>query len=212
MIKALLYLGTIIAALISIVWIRKRGNKSNTNSKWKVAVVIGPGGHAREMRDIMKSLPNRCSTLVYIVGNDKDVATERLIHQLSQSVETDVSINQQIYSLPVPKSHRESYTQAAIKGISSFIKSLNMLYTEQPDLIITNGPGIAVPICFAATVLNLIFRRNIKLIYIESMCRVEDLSFTGKLLYPVVHTLVVMWPHLSQKWPGVTYLGTIKTL
>lgn len=59
----------------------------------------------------------------------------------------------------------------------------------RPDLIVTNGPGTAVPICWASYMLQRIVLLNWKpkQLFIESFCRVQTLSVTGKLLRPIVN-------------------------
>ena len=43
-----------------------------------------------------------------------------------------------------------------------------------------------------------------KILFIESFCRVKDLSLTGKLLKPILKILalpfIVMWPELEKKY------------
>ena len=48
-----------------------------------------------------------------------------------------------------------------------------------------------------------------RLIFVESWCRVESLSLSGRLLYPVAHRFVVHWPRLRDRYPRAEYLGRI---
>ena len=59
------------------------------------------------------------------------------------------------------------------------------------DLIITNGPGTALPICYIHIFISYVLMFNIKakILFIESFCRVDDLSVTGKLLRPLLRVL-----------------------
>jgi beta-1,4-N-acetylglucosaminyltransferase len=47
------------------------------------------------------------------------------------------------------------------------------------------------------------------LIFVESFCRVEELSLTGKILYQIVDRFIVQWPGLSEKHSRAEYLGKI---
>lgn len=51
----------------------------------------------------------------------------------------------------------------------------------------TNGPGTAVPLCYAHWALSklLLWNTDAKILFIESFCRVTSLSLSGKLLYPI---------------------------
>lgn len=48
-----------------------------------------------------------------------------------------------------------------------------------------------------------------KVIFVESICRVETLSLTGKILqYLPVHILV-QWPQLTERYPKCQYIGRL---
>lgn len=61
------------------------------------------------------------------------------------------------------------------------------------DILISNGPGTALPIILIALVLKVLRIRHkaMKIIFIESICRVKSLSLTGKVLYYLVDIFVV---------------------
>ena len=73
------------------------------------------------------------------------------------------------------------------------LHSYVLIAKVMPDLIITNGPGTAVPICWANFVTQRILLLNMgaKQIFVESFCRIETLSLTGKLLRPIVDVFIV---------------------
>ena len=83
------------------------------------------------------------------------------------------------------------------------ILSFKILNKERPDLIISTGAGIAVPFIYIAKIFK------IKTIYIESLTRVEKLSLTGKLIYPIVDLLLVQWPELEKKYSKAKFKGQI---
>ena len=45
--------------------------------------------------------------------------------------------------------------------------------------------------------------------FVESFARVQALSLTGKLLYPLADRFVVQWPQLVQKHSAAEYLGIL---
>lgn len=95
--------------------------------------------------------------------------------------------------------------------------------------ILCNGPGTCFPICFVAFVFKVraMHRRWLaaetdgcdrshvclvsprsrqivlfwpcSIVFIESFCRVESLSLSGLMLYPIVDEFVVQWPELAHK-------------
>ena len=86
----------------------------------------------------------------------------------------------------------------------SFFILLKLSVISQIDLVMTNGPGTAVPICYIYWIISkvLLFNYKAKIIFVESFCRVYDYSLTGKLLSPILSKFVVQWKELHQ--PGKT--------
>lgn len=71
----------------------------------------------------------------------------------------------------------------------------------------TNGPGTALPLMYAHYIVNVVLMFNIyaKILYVESFCRVTELSLTGKLLLPLMKIssnikFVVHWEELKNKY------------
>lgn len=91
--------------------------------------------------------------------------------------------------------------------IKAFIKlclfAHSVLKKEKPDAIITTGALLAYPFC----VLGKLTR--IKIVYIESFARIEELSLTGKLVYPFADVFIVQWEGLKQKYKKAKYFGGI---
>jgi len=48
-----------------------------------------------------------------------------------------------------------------------------------------------------------------RIIFIESFCRVDDLSLCGMILYPVVDRFIVQWPKLCKRWKLTEYVGRL---
>jgi beta-1,4-N-acetylglucosaminyltransferase len=48
-----------------------------------------------------------------------------------------------------------------------------------------------------------------KIIYMESICRVETLSMSGKILYHIADHMLVQWQSLLTKYPKCQYIGRV---
>lgn len=70
--------------------------------------------------------------------------------------------------------------------------ALGILLRERPRVVVSLGAEIALPFFYLAKVMG------IRTIFIESWCRVEDLSLTGRLVYPIADEFWVQWPQLLQ--------------
>lgn len=75
--------------------------------------------------------------------------------------------------------------------------------------VLCNGPGTCVPLCVAALLLGLFGMKKVVIVYVESVCRVQTLSLTGKILYWLADYFFVQWPSLRDKYPKSIYLGRI---
>ncbi|CAI7574770.1 unnamed protein product [Penicillium manginii] len=91
--------------------------------------------------------------------------------------------------------------------------------TPHPDIIITNGPAVAVCMMLAAKILRFFIFvsrwltgrasapeiARLRTIYVESWARVRSLSVSGKLLLPVADSFIVQWRPLEGRraWPGM---------
>jgi beta-1,4-N-acetylglucosaminyltransferase len=51
--------------------------------------------------------------------------------------------------------------------------------------------------------------KHIQVVYVESICRVETLSLTARLLYLFCDGFIVQWEELVKLYPASTYLGRL---
>lgn len=75
--------------------------------------------------------------------------------------------------------------------------------------VLCNGPGTCVPLCAAGLLLGILGMKKVLIVYVESICRVQTLSLTGKILYPISDYFFVQWPALLDKYPKSIFLGRI---
>jgi UDP-N-acetylglucosamine:LPS N-acetylglucosamine transferase len=69
-----------------------------------------------------------------------------------------------------------------------------ILLKEKPDIIISTGSEIAIPVFYIAKLLG------IRTMFIESLCRVKEASLSGKIVYPVSDVFLVQWEELLSKF------------
>lgn len=75
--------------------------------------------------------------------------------------------------------------------------------------VLCNGPGTCVPLCVAGLLLGILGMKKVLIVYVESICRVQTLSLTGKILYPMSDYFFVQWASLRDKYPKSIFLGRI---
>jgi beta-1,4-N-acetylglucosaminyltransferase len=82
--------------------------------------------------------------------------------------------------------------------------AVKILIHERPDVILSLGAEIAIPFFYLGKLLG------IKTIFIETWSRIENLSFTARMVYPVADIYLVQWPQLLKICgPKAKYTGAI---
>jgi UDP-N-acetylglucosamine:LPS N-acetylglucosamine transferase len=71
----------------------------------------------------------------------------------------------------------------------------------RPTVILTTGAGVAVPFAWIGRLLGA------RVVYVESLTRIDRPSLTYRLIRPVVSRTYVQWPEL--RLPGALYRGTV---
>lgn len=93
------------------------------------------------------------------------------------------------------------------RNVKNLVKNLFLAFKiiskEKPDAIISTGAGIAVPFILVGKFFN------IKTLYLESITRSEELSLSGRLVYPFVDKFLVQWPQLAEKYKKTEFRGRI---
>lgn len=82
------------------------------------------------------------------------------------------------------------------RNIGNFFRNLRLaarvLREQDPGVVISTGAGLALPFF----VLGKLQRR--RLVYVESITRVEKLALTGRLVYPLADAFFVQWDSLGK--------------
>ena len=83
------------------------------------------------------------------------------------------------------------------------VLSAYIAIAERPDVVITTGAGVVVFFCIFAKLLGA------KLVFIESMAKVEKPTLTARLLYPFANLFIVQWTNLLKFFPQARFLGRL---
>lgn len=73
--------------------------------------------------------------------------------------------------------------------------------------VLCNGPGTCIPLCVAGLLLGILGMKKVLIVYVESICRVQTLSLTGKILYLISDYFFVQWSSLRDRYPKSIFLG-----
>jgi hypothetical protein len=70
-------------------------------------------------------------------------------------------------------------------------------------VLLTTGAGVAVPFAWVARM------RGARVIYVESLARIEGPSLSYRLIAPVASRSYVQWPELAERLPGARFAGAV---
>ena len=83
------------------------------------------------------------------------------------------------------------------------VRSAHIALAERPDLVITTGAGVVVFLCIFCKLLGA------KLIFLESMAKVDRPTMTARLLYRFSDLFIVQWPSLLKFFPRAKFVGRL---
>ena len=78
-----------------------------------------------------------------------------------------------------------------------------LLRVARPQVVVTTGAGIAGPFAWIGRLFGA------RIVYIESLTRIESASLSGRLIAPVTDRLYVQWPELARSLRRARYAGTV---
>lgn len=87
--------------------------------------------------------------------------------------------------------------------IYNLLKSIGLVLMFNPRVIVTTGAHTGGIVCFIAKLFGK------KVVYIESMAKVNTLSMTGKFMYLFADKFFVQWEELEEKYKKAEYLGRL---
>lgn len=90
-----------------------------------------------------------------------------------------------------------------VKTLQNLAQSWNILRKEQPDLVLSTGADAAVLFCILGKIMGK------KVIFVESFCRTQKPSWSGRLVYPFADLFIYQWKELEPFFPKGKFGGSI---
>ena len=103
---------------------------------------------------------------------------------------------------PVVYAH-EPTTRNVKNLVRNAVLPWRVLGRSRPAVILTTGAGLAVPFAWLGRA------RGARVVYVESLTRVERPSLSCRLVRPVVDRIYVQWPELVRELPEARYVGSV---
>ena len=154
----------------------------NVKRYGKVCFVASSGGHMEEL-----------SRLKELMNHNDFILTEKSAYNAidwCKNIHYIYQINRKEFLFP-------------LKFMLLIFYSLVVLLKEKPDVILSTGALVTIPICYWGKLFGK------KIIYIESFARIDNGSLTGKLMYKIADLFIVQWKEMLNVFPKAMYGGGI---
>lgn len=173
-------------------------HKSTSKKPLSICVVLGSGGHTSEMFAVIRNLPDGLwakHTISYVVSvSDKDS------EGVADSFEATTTKRPALcFKITRSREVGQSYVTSIVSTLRALLFSVVLMWRINPDVILTNGPGVCVPVVFANLLISAVtFSPRASLAYFESFTCVDHLSLSGRILFPLADVFTVQWRELEQ--------------
>ena len=183
----------------------------------RTLIVLGSGGHTSEMLKLIGGFNlKNYNPRLYVaaegdkMSQDKAKTIELALHKKYDD-DSVAAFDFQVGTIPRARKVLQSYFTSIFTTLYATVLSFSKVLAFSPDLLLCNGPGTCIPLCFWAFFLNFLGLRKTSIVYVESWCRVERLSLSGRILYYsfMANYVYVQWPQLKNVYPRTRYVGRI---
>jgi hypothetical protein len=95
-------------------------------------------------------------------------------------------------------------TNRSVKNLlRNLVLAWGVVRRLRPSVLVTTGAGVAVPFAWIARL------HGAKIVYVESLTRIDSVSLSCRLIRPVADRIYVQWPELRSRLPEARYAGTV---
>ena len=149
----------------------------------KVCFIASSGGHFEQLM-MLKPLMKKY---------DSFIVTEKTNYSVS-------NLEFNTYYLHQVNRREKSFI---FRMIGNSFKTLRILISERPDVVISTGALATIPMCLFGKIFGK------KIVFIESFAKVNSQTLTGKLVYKFADRFYVQWEEMKQFYPNAICKGGI---
>ncbi|SGZ57852.1 CIC11C00000005553 [Sungouiella intermedia] len=198
--------------IIALLPSSRRYQKSSLDAKLNevkgssIMVLLGSGGHTGEMMRILSPIDlSSCSRTWVVSSGDTTSLLKAKAYEVNIKGE-----KAQFIELKRARKVGEPLSLSVKSTIMSFISTVQQVWKlAKPDVLLVNGPGTCIPLAYVLFIMKLLGLCNTRIIYIESLARVNNLSLSGRLILPISDRFLVQWRSLAKKYQRVEYYGIL---
>jgi UDP-N-acetylglucosamine:LPS N-acetylglucosamine transferase len=93
------------------------------------------------------------------------------------------------------------------RNIPNLVRNLLLAWKTvrrlRPCVLLTTGAGVAVPFAWVGRM------HGAKVVYVESLTRIDRPSLSCRLIAPVASRVYGQWPELAQAMPRARFVGSV---
>lgn len=93
--------------------------------------------------------------------------------------------------------------RSVLNLLRNLLVAWRLVRTARPRVLLTTGAGVAVPFAWVG------WLYGAKVVYVESLARIEGPSLTYRLIAPVAARRYVQWPELAEALPRTRFAGNV---
>lgn len=94
-------------------------------------------------------------------------------------------------------------TRNAPNALRNLRLALRLMRSERPDVIVSDGAGVAVPFFLIGRLLG------VRTVYLEVYDRISLPTLTGKLCHPLSELFLLQWPEQASFYPRGQVIGCL---
>jgi beta-1,4-N-acetylglucosaminyltransferase len=180
--------------------------RSKLFNKKSIMIVLGSGGHTSELLIMLKKLDLNKFSEIFFVSSLNDSRSESKVHEVFKNLNN--LNNLKFFKIFRSRNVGQSFVSSIFTTILAMLHSIYLILVSRPSMIITNGPGVALPLVYIGYIMKkLKILTEFKILFIESFCRTRSVSLAGKLIQPVADKFIVLWPEIANQ--NREFLGKI---
>ena len=171
----------------------------------KLLIVLGEGGHTKQMLNLVNLLMNTDHSKAPSEpgAQNQDYQLHYIISRQDHLSAGHIKHPGPIYRVTRPRGKSTGKLGAALLTLVATVESLWILLRVRPAAIISAGPAIAVPASILGKLLGA------RVIYLESSSRISRPSVTGRILYRWADLFFVQWEQLQSSYPRALFAGRL---
>jgi beta-1,4-N-acetylglucosaminyltransferase len=143
----------------------------------KVAIISSSGGHLTEVRCLRAAFSNYPH--IYVLNDQIDLADDM-----------------------VGRTYFITHAERNWRQLLNFWEAYSILRRERPNVLISTGASPIVPFSLVGRIFF-----GVRIVFVETITRVETPSLTGKIMYRIAHRFYYQNRSLAKHFPRGSYCG-----